>query len=105
MSAMRKKPGSWKAGSMRTTLVTMRATLTDTSPTTGGSAARSAWRRMTRFSATPLARAVRMKSSSSASATEARVIRWHIAASGAASTSHGTHSDCSQRSGSSRKGT
>ena len=74
----------------------MRATLTDTSPTTGG----SAWRRMTRFSGTPLARAVRMKSSSSASATAARVMRWHIAASGAASTSHGTHSDCSQRNGS-----
>jgi hypothetical protein len=105
MSAWRKKPGSWNAGSMRTAFVTIRAMLTDTSPSTGGSAARRAWRRMTRFSVMPLARAVRMKSSSSASAIDARVMRWHIAASGAASTSHGTHSDCSQRSGSSPNGT
>jgi hypothetical protein len=53
----------------------------------------------------PFARAVRTKSSVTASTIAARVIRWHIAASGAAITSHGTHSACSQRHGSWPKGT
>jgi hypothetical protein len=41
------------------TLVTISAMFTETSPMPGGSAARSAWRRMTTASRSPLARAVR----------------------------------------------
>ena len=74
--------------------------VTPTSEMTGALAAGIAWRRMTRPGVRPLPRAVRTKSSSNVSASDARIIRMVMAASGSPRTIHGSHSDCSHASGS-----
>ena len=61
---------------------------------TGAADAASAWRRTTRRSRTPFARAVRTKSSCSVVASWAAVMRVHAAASGAPMTTHGIQMWC-----------
>ena len=75
------------------------------SDSVGASATGSVWRAVTCSGERPLAVAVRTKSASTTSGSDARVIRRHMAASGAPATSHGTTSAFSHVSGSSVKGT
>ena len=75
MSALRKAPGRLKGDSMSAMFVIISATVAETRPSTGGSASGSAWRRWTRRSVSPLARAVRSASSSATSKSTVRVMR------------------------------